>query len=74
MSVPNTNVAGVVFDGISYQKGSTVLKQLMFLMGEDNFFRGLQEYFKLLQFQNGTIDDFLNAMRKYFDSSELSLT
>ena len=31
--VPNTGVALKYFDGITYQKGSMILKQLMFLLG-----------------------------------------
>lgn len=33
-AVPNTSVATVYFDNITYRKGLSVLKQLMFLMGE----------------------------------------
>jgi aminopeptidase N len=44
--VPNTSVAGSIFDGITYQKGASTLKQLMFVMGSDAFFSGLKKYFK----------------------------
>ena len=64
--VANTSIASTYFDWITYQKGSATLKQLMFLMGEHNFFKGVQDYFKDLKFENGTIDDFLTKMQKYY--------
>jgi aminopeptidase N len=36
-SVLNTNVATSIFDRITYMKGASILKQLMFLIGEGNF-------------------------------------
>ena len=44
--VANTSVAQTYFDRITYQKGSATLKQFMFIMGRDNFFKGVQAYFK----------------------------
>lgn len=38
------------------------MKQFMFLMGEDNFFKGLKDYFVSFAWRNGTIDDFLGKM------------
>ncbi len=43
--VPNTNVAEIVFDGITYSKGASTLKQLMNLMGEEAFGKGVGAYF-----------------------------
>jgi aminopeptidase N len=43
--VDNTRIAEMYFDSITYQKGSAVLKQLMFLMGETNFMKGVHDYF-----------------------------
>ncbi|MEH0526470.1 aminopeptidase N [Streptomyces stelliscabiei] len=36
----------VNFDGITYAKGASVLKQLVAYVGQDEFFRGVQAYFK----------------------------
>lgn len=60
--VPNTNLATVYFDSITYEKGMMTLKQLFFLMGEDNFYKGINRYFTNFAWKNGTIDDFLNSM------------
>lgn len=60
--VPNTSLATVYFDNITYRKGLATLKQLMYIMGEDNFFKGVTQYFNLYIWSNGTIDNFLSAM------------
>ena len=39
--VPNTTVADSVFDGITYAKGAATMKQLLFLMEEQNFSKAL---------------------------------
>jgi aminopeptidase N len=72
--VPSTKLATAYFDGISYQKGSAILKQLLFLMGEGNFFSGLQDYFQNLQWSNSTIDDLLASMGKFFDNPSIALS
>jgi aminopeptidase N len=61
-AVPNTSLATVYFDNITYRKGLATLKQLMFLMGEANFFKGVNNYFNTHIWSNGTIDDFLASM------------
>ena len=71
--VPNTSLATAYFDSITYRKGSTCLKQLLFLMGEDNFLKGLTDYFTKFAWSNGTIDDFLNSMSLYFFDPNIAL-
>jgi aminopeptidase N len=58
-TVEDTDVAASIFDGITYAKGAAVMKQLMFLVGEENFSAGLTNYFERFQWSNATIDDFL---------------
>ena len=65
--MPNTSLALEYFDGITYQKGSMVLKQLLFLIGAENFFKGLQAYFIKYGGKNATIDDFLAEMAPFFN-------
>jgi aminopeptidase N len=43
--VENTSVADSIFDGITYQKGAATMKQFFYLMGEENFSKGLSDYF-----------------------------
>ncbi|MGV9251220.1 aminopeptidase N [Streptomyces sp. NPDC003697] len=54
----------VNFDGITYAKGASVLKQLVAYVGEDEFFRGVQAYFKRHAFGNTRLADLLSALEK----------
>jgi aminopeptidase N len=49
----------VNFDGITYAKGGSVLKQLVAWVGEDAFFAGVQNYFKTHQWGNTELSDLL---------------
>jgi aminopeptidase N len=57
--VENTSVADSIFDGITYSKGAATMKQLLYLMKEENFSKALSIYFKKYEWSNATIDDFL---------------
>ena len=61
-SAEDTNDAFSNFDGISYAKGASVLKQMMFYIGEDNFRNGIRTYLKKFYEQNTVLDDFLSCM------------
>jgi aminopeptidase N len=50
------------FDGISYAKGASVLKQLIVFLGEDAFIAGLRTYFAEHAWGNTTLDDFLRHL------------
>lgn len=52
------------FDGITYAKGASVLKQLVSLVGEDNFLSGVREYFEEHAWGNTEFDDLLSALEK----------
>ncbi|MFI1253519.1 aminopeptidase N [Streptomyces netropsis] len=54
----------VNFDGITYAKGASVLKQLVAYVGQDEFFRGVQAYFKAHAFGNTRLSDLLGALEK----------
>ena len=43
-SLPFISLSPSYFDGIIYQKGSQVLKQLNLLMGNTNFYNSLRSY------------------------------
>ncbi|MEO7146842.1 MAG: aminopeptidase N [Terrimesophilobacter sp.] len=49
----------VNFDGITYAKGGSVLKQLVAWVGEDAFFAGVAAYFKKHAFGNTELKDLL---------------
>ncbi|MFI9046538.1 aminopeptidase N [Streptomyces sp. NPDC053427] len=54
----------VNFDGITYAKGASVLKQLVAYVGMDEFFQGVQAYFKAHAYGNTRLSDLLGALEK----------
>ena len=52
----------VNFDGITYAKGASTLKQLVAWVGEDEFLSGLRDYFKKHAFANSEFADLLSAL------------
>ncbi|MDG9706243.1 aminopeptidase N [Streptomyces sp. DH37] len=54
----------VNFDGITYAKGASVLKQLVAYVGEDAFFSGVQTYFKRHAWGNTRLTDLLTALEE----------
>ncbi|MFT4010773.1 MAG: aminopeptidase N [Nocardioidaceae bacterium] len=50
------------FDGITYAKGASTLKQLVAWVGEDEFLAGLKTYFKKHEFANSEFADLLGAL------------
>ncbi len=49
----------VNFDGITYAKGASVLKQLVAWVGQEKFLAGVANYFKKHAFQNTELNDLL---------------
>ena len=62
--IPDLAAVEVNFDGITYAKGASVLKQLVAYVGLDPFLAGLREYFREHAFGNATFDDLLGALEK----------
>ncbi len=54
----------VNFDGITYAKGASSLKQLVAWVGEDEFLTGLRAYFRAHAFGNSEFTDLLGALEK----------
>jgi aminopeptidase N len=52
----------VNFDGITYAKGASVLKQLVAWVGQDEFFEGLRRYFKRHEWSNTSLEDLLRCL------------
>ena len=50
------------FDGITYAKGASVLKQLVSLVGEEDFMKGVGAYFAEHAWGNTVFDDLLSAL------------
>ena len=52
----------VNFDGITYAKGASVLRQLVSYVGRDAFFAGLHEYLTKHSYSNATLEDLLSEL------------
>ncbi|PZF94220.1 aminopeptidase N [Micromonospora endophytica] len=50
------------FDGISYAKGASVLRQLVAWLGDDAFLAGLNDHFARHRFGNATLADLLASL------------
>ncbi len=61
---PDVQTAEVNFDGITYAKGASVLKQLVAYVGTDRFLAGVRDYFAEHAFGNTTLADLLSALEK----------
>jgi aminopeptidase N len=62
--IPDIAAVEVNFDGITYAKGASVLKQLVAYVGLDPFLAGLRDYFAAHKFDNATFDDLLAALER----------
>ncbi|HEV7193087.1 MAG TPA: aminopeptidase N, partial [Jatrophihabitantaceae bacterium] len=61
---PDVQTAEVNFDGITYAKGASVLKQLGAFVGIEAFLAGLREYFADHAYGNTTLADLLRALER----------
>jgi aminopeptidase N len=52
------------FDGITYAKGASVLKQLVAYVGRDAFLEGARRYFKRHAYGNTTLQDLLSVLEE----------
>ena len=62
--IPDLHAVEVNFDGITYAKGASVLKQLAAYVGIDAFLRAMRVYFRLYAFGNTTLADLLRALEQ----------
>ncbi|WP_344310061.1 aminopeptidase N, partial [Brevibacterium samyangense] len=60
--IPDVEAARLNFDGITYAKGASVLKQLVAFVGRDAFMEGSRRYFRDHAYANTTLADFLTAL------------
>ncbi|HET6907891.1 MAG TPA: aminopeptidase N [Mycobacteriales bacterium] len=60
--IPDIEAVAANFDGITYAKGASVLKQLVHYVGRDAFFAALRGYFRRHEYGNTTLQDLLDAL------------
>lgn len=64
MPIESTSQFFTVFDAITYQKGSSVLKQLAHYIGEDAYRRGVSGYLETFAYDTTELADFIGHMEK----------
>jgi aminopeptidase N len=62
--IPDIRAVEVNFDGITYAKGASVLKQLAAYVGQDNFLAGVRNYFAAHAWGNASLADLLAALEE----------
>ncbi|MGW2156177.1 aminopeptidase N [Nonomuraea sp. NPDC001699] len=62
--IPDMQAVEVNFDGITYAKGASVLKQLVAYVGLDNFLAGVRDYFAEHAWGNTELKDLLAALER----------
>jgi aminopeptidase N len=62
--IPDMQAVEVNFDGITYAKGASVLKQLVAYVGIDNFLAGVRDYFNQHAWGNTELKDLLSALER----------
>jgi aminopeptidase N len=62
--IPDVQAVEVNFDGITYAKGASVLKQLVAYVGLEPFLAGLRTYFQRHAWGNATFDDLIKALEE----------
>lgn len=65
--VPDTASALLNFDGISYAKGASALRQLVAWLGEKDFLAGINIHFARHRFGNATLADFIDSLAEATD-------
>ena len=60
--IPDMQAVEVNFDGITYAKGASVLKQLAAYVGIEQFLRAMQVYFRRYEYGNTTLADLLAVL------------
>ncbi|MFG2548851.1 aminopeptidase N [Streptomyces sp. NPDC048581] len=61
-AVNDTAEAQLNFDGISYAKGASALRQLVAWLGEKDFLAGINTHFARHKFANATLADFIDSL------------
>jgi len=62
--IPDIHAVEVNFDGITYAKGASVIKQLVAYVGRENFLAGVRKYFAAHAWGNATLADLLSALEE----------
>ncbi|MBE1530284.1 aminopeptidase N [Actinomadura algeriensis] len=70
--IPDIRAVEVNFDGITYAKGASVLKQLVAYVGRDNFLEGVRRYFDRHAWGNTVLTDLLEPLAETSGREDLA--
>jgi aminopeptidase N len=56
--------AGQLFNTFVYVRGACVLHALRLLVGDDDFFRAIRDYYQAYAYSNASISDFINSVER----------
>ncbi len=62
--IPDVEAVHLNFDAITYEKGASVLKQLVSWVGEERFYKGIHTYLGRHAHANTELPDFLRALEE----------
>ena len=62
--IPDVEAVALNLDRITYNKGAAALKQLVAWVGEEAFFKGIEQYFTDHAYGNTELKDFLKALEQ----------
>lgn len=58
----NTDVTENNFDSITYEKGASLLKQIYYYLGHENFSKAINSYFKKYAYKNTVFENFIDEL------------
>lgn len=65
IAIEDTAQAQSSFDAITYSKGAAIIKALVALIGREDFFQGLADYFRRYQWGNVTMKELLLVLQEH---------
>lgn len=68
--IRSTEEADGVFDGISYSKGAACMKQLVYLVGMEDWTRAMKVYFERYAWKNAQLADLLNVYQEILNGEK----
>lgn len=68
--IRSTEEADGVFDGISYSKGAACIKQLVAVVGYENWTKAMKVYFERYAWKNAKLDDLINVYQEVLNGEK----
>jgi aminopeptidase N len=68
--IENTYQSENIFDGITYAKGASIIKQLFSMLGEATFSKAMKHYFNKYAFSNTILPNFFESLQFAVDQDQ----